>query len=196
MRRFLLAAAATAAIGSLAAPGVSAGQVPAQDSVTGFAATGLGRLAVDFTFDAHSGPSGENPGGTVRFDALLIDLGNLPVACLNVSGNLASMIALISVPSPAAPDGVLILVEDNDGAGQDDVAWTFLETVPTGCPVPIGVDNPIRSGDVTVTDAPKLPSSKDQCKDGGWKTYGLFKNQGDCVSFVATKERNLPPDGS
>jgi hypothetical protein len=31
----------------------------------------------------------------------------------------------------------------------------------------------------------KLPSSKDQCKSGGWKTYGVFKNQGDCVRFVA-----------
>jgi hypothetical protein len=27
---------------------------------------------------------------------------------------------------------------------------------------------------------------KDQCRNGGWKTFGVFKNQGDCVSFVAT----------
>jgi hypothetical protein len=33
---------------------------------------------------------------------------------------------------------------------------------------------------------PTLPTSKDQCKHGGWKAYGVFKNQGDCVSFVAT----------
>ena len=38
-------------------------------------------------------------------------------------------------------------------------------------------------------------TSKDQCKNGGWVTFGVFKNQGDCVSFVATGGAN-PPDGS
>ena len=33
---------------------------------------------------------------------------------------------------------------------------------------------------------PPMPSTKDDCKNGGWETYGVFKNQGDCVSFVAT----------
>jgi hypothetical protein len=35
---------------------------------------------------------------------------------------------------------------------------------------------------------------KDQCKNGGWLNYGVFKNQGDCVSFVATGGKN-PPAG-
>jgi hypothetical protein len=39
---------------------------------------------------------------------------------------------------------------------------------------------------------PRLPTSKDQCKNGGWRTYGVFKNQGDCVSFVATGGKNPP----
>jgi len=33
------------------------------------------------------------------------------------------------------------------------------------------------------------------CKNGGWQTYGIFKNQGDCVSYVATGGKN-PPAGS
>jgi hypothetical protein len=37
-----------------------------------------------------------------------------------------------------------------------------------------------------------LPETKEQCKDGGWQTYGIFKNQGDCVSFVATGGKNPP----
>ena len=44
-----------------------------------------------------------------------------------------------------------------------------------------------------------LPASKDQCKKGGWKTFinvktdqQIFKNQGDCVSFVASQGKNLP----
>jgi hypothetical protein len=39
---------------------------------------------------------------------------------------------------------------------------------------------------------PPLPTNKDQCKKGGWQSYGVFKNQGDCVSFVATGGKNLP----
>jgi len=32
-----------------------------------------------------------------------------------------------------------------------------------------------------------LPADKDECKKGGWMTFSpLFKNQGSCVSFVAT----------
>ena len=31
-----------------------------------------------------------------------------------------------------------------------------------------------------------LPTSKDQCMNGGWRNYPQFKNQGDCVSFVET----------
>jgi hypothetical protein len=46
-----------------------------------------------------------------------------------------------------------------------------------------------------VRDAPALPTSKDQCKNGGWQDFGIFKNQGDCVSFVETGGKN-PPDGS
>ena len=37
-------------------------------------------------------------------------------------------------------------------------------------------------------------TSKAQCRDGGWQSFG-FKNQGDCVSFVASGGKN-PPSGS
>ena len=39
---------------------------------------------------------------------------------------------------------------------------------------------------------PLLPTSKDECKKGGWQSFGVFKNQGDCVSFVATAGKNPP----
>lgn len=32
--------------------------------------------------------------------------------------------------------------------------------------------------------------SKELCQGAGWKRYGVFRNQGDCVSFVATDGRN------
>jgi hypothetical protein len=45
---------------------------------------------------------------------------------------------------------------------------------------------------VTPTATPSRPLTKDDCKDGGWQRYSSprFKNQGDCVSYVATGGRN------
>jgi hypothetical protein len=43
--------------------------------------------------------------------------------------------------------------------------------------------------DVTL---PARPTSKEQCKNGGWRNFPGFKNQGDCVSYVATHGRNGP----
>ena len=180
-------------LAAMVAPSAVA-QVPTQDSVTGTAATGFGRSFVEFTFDAHSGPSGENPTGTVAFHGPLVDFGPLDISCLRVSGNKASMI--VPAPEPnLVPPGIVVSVEDN-GPGQDSIGWQPLAALPSDCPLPSGVlGSTTISGDVTVTDAPALPTSKDQCKNGGWREFGLFKNQGDCVSFVATGGKN-PPAGS
>jgi hypothetical protein len=37
-----------------------------------------------------------------------------------------------------------------------------------------------------------MPTSKDECKNGGWREFGVFKNQGDCVAYIATAGRNGP----
>ena len=68
---------------------------------------------------------------------------------------------------------------------------TGTATVSIGGPVGSGPpnfsENFASSGVVQLT-------SKAQCRDGGWQSFG-FKNQGDCVSFVATGGKN-PPSGS
>jgi hypothetical protein len=47
--------------------------------------------------------------------------------------------------------------------------------------------------DVAVTSRQAFPTTKEQCKNDGWRSFGTsFKNQGDCVSFVATNGRNEP----
>ena len=169
----------------------AAAQTAAQDSVTGTAATGFGRGFVEFTFDVHSGPSGEHPTGTVAFHGPFLDFGPLDISCLQVSANKASMIVLAPEPN-LFPPGILVSVEDN-GPGQDSIGSRPLAALPSDCPVSSGPPGAATvSGDVTVTDAPALPSSKDQCKNGGWRSYGVFKTQGDCVGFVATKGKNPP----
>ncbi len=46
---------------------------------------------------------------------------------------------------------------------------------------------------IKVEAAAPSPTNQDQCKKDGWKSFGtLFKNQGDCVSFVASKGKNQP----
>jgi hypothetical protein len=40
------------------------------------------------------------------------------------------------------------------------------------------------------------PITKHNCKNGGWKAWPVFKNQGDCVSYVATGGKNTPARGS
>ncbi len=33
-------------------------------------------------------------------------------------------------------------------------------------------------------------ATKDDCMNGHWTQFGVFKNQGDCVSYIATHGRN------
>jgi hypothetical protein len=76
-------------------------------------------------------------------------------------------------------------------------------TPPSGSTFPIGKttvscaatdetgNKATKSFNVTV----RLPVSKNECKNGGWRNFGtVFRNQGDCVSFVATNGKN-PPGG-
>lgn len=49
---------------------------------------------------------------------------------------------------------------------------------------------------IVVPPPTPAPTSVDQCKKGGWEQYGVFKNQGDCVSYVATDGRNQPALGT
>jgi hypothetical protein len=155
-------------------------QAPTQDSVTG---SGVAQAGTAFTFeiDAHSGPSGENPTGHVRFWS--VDSGTLffegPVTCLEVTGNFA----LLTVDSPQYQEIGLEVTDSPSG----DLIRGIPTGVPTCSPLGIAVDFVVTAGDVVVADAQPLPTSKDQCKNGGWRSYPGFKNQGDCVSFVAGK---------
>jgi hypothetical protein len=81
----------------------------------------------------------------------------------------------------------------------DEVNETVILTLAAGTGYQIGSSN---DDTVTIADndgagTPPVgarPTSKDQCKRGGWQTFGVFKNQGDCVSWVATGGSN-PPAG-
>jgi hypothetical protein len=157
---------------------------PAQDSVTGTASSGEAREFVGFTFDAHSGPSGENPTGTVTFDTFFTTPHALDVVCLGVSGSRATIIVRAPAGS-GGPAGLSISVRDGGPGATDGLEWHPLSALPPDCPAPDPGLPVVEHGDLVVVDAPALPTSKEQCKKGGWRLFG-FKNQGACVSFVAT----------
>ncbi len=37
---------------------------------------------------------------------------------------------------------------------------------------------------VSIAVSDPMPTDDNQCKNGGWRNFGVFKNQGDCVSYV------------
>jgi hypothetical protein len=153
---------------ALALPAVSGAQTPTQDSVSGSGNSNCGLLEVS----AQSGPSGENPTG--QFSCATLFSG--PVTCLNVQGN----VALLTVQDSVIGAGIAVRITDNGPSGADRV-----EAIPgPGCAEPKpSYDDLFFTGDITVVDAPPLPTAKYQCKNGGWKPFG-FKNQGQCIAFV------------
>jgi hypothetical protein len=191
MRLRMLFVAAAIGIGmALASPGVSGAQVATQDSVTG----GGRIVGASFGVDARSGPSGENPTGTVivRSSILLGFRVEGPVTCLNVTGNRAVIGFANTLGDAFLGAGGFIEVTDGtpDTFTSRRIASGDSLTI---CPPPLGIGgSTLGEGDIVVVDAPALPTSKDQCKNGGWRSFGVFKNQGDCVSFVADKGKNPP----
>ena len=163
--------------------GAASAQAPVGDSVTGSGTTGnfFGR----FEIDVRSGPTGQ-----ASFSSGVIGPIDGPATCLVVSGNVATF----NLQTPQF--GVVTFeVVDNAGTGQPDT----IEGRATGMgdgrsatdcsPLTTGLSEVVIEGDITVVDAPPLPTSKDQCKNDGWRSFG-FENQGACVSFVATGGKN------
>ena len=193
--------AAAILVAALVVPSASTAALPApqpmQDSVVG-QATILSQFR-GLTVDAHSDADGSNPSGVAGAGARSTYSVSGHVTCMTVLGNRATVgFAVDEGFSVNGGLGHLIFVEDNGtpGAGRDLANDVEAGVPPTSCPSPTDEDlvpfpfipirpQPIEAGDITVVDAQPLPTSKDQCKNGGWRQYG-FLNQGQCVRFVAT----------
>jgi hypothetical protein len=202
----LLWAVAALAITAAVAPALASAQSPTEDSavVRGFEP---GTLLADI--DVRSGPSGESPSGPVEFHfgGGLGPTYTATVTCLAVSGNTAviGFVGRLRFFGTDEPVAGLIRVTDagGPGSGQDIFEGPGAENAgPPTNPLPDCASFPpgtpaynlfsFAPDDIVVTDAKPLPTSKDQCKHGGWKTYGIFRNQGDCVNYVATGGKNQP----
>jgi hypothetical protein len=169
--------------------------------------------------DVESGPAGESPSGTLVLDEQGSTPGGSSrtethATCLSVTGRVA-IIGVTGVHSHFGATGFvvpiagLVRVVDaggpNSGADTIQVAFTLGSESdpplpgPTSCssfpgpfPTSLFPDFTNRTGDLVVTDTRPLPTTKAQCQNGGWRTFGVFKNQGECVSFVATEGKKPP----
>ena len=187
MRNITVAIVVGLAVGTAVTPAQAA--PPTQDSVQGNVTTigtdVAGFESATYAIDASSGPSGETPSGTVRATS---PIGTFffegTVTCLSISDN----IALLNLQT--GNFGLLALrLTDNAGTGVGDLVEATLTTrSPTECSTPeasyIRHDR-VTAGDIVIHDAAPLPSSKEQCRNGGWRNFGpMFKNQGQCVAYV------------
>jgi hypothetical protein len=186
-------------------PGVADAQPAArqQSAVSSFFL--IAQIDLFGNFNAVSDPGGANPSGQVQYHVGggLGPTVGAGVTCLSVSGNTAVIGfqgTRFPFEAPPAPvSGELVVTDDGPAAflpGPPSLDTAAIServpsTSPPNCSAPGPVNGPFRVfGDIIVTAA--LPASKEECKNGLWRDFGVFKNQGDCVGFVATGGRNAP----
>jgi hypothetical protein len=174
--------------------------------VTGSSAASFVKLNIT----AQSGTSGQNASGTVSFGVPIQDPrpGVVPfagsVTCLSVTGPDrgagapgSPATAVLNFQDTTGPfSGSVLTLElvDNGGNGADiigaSVPFVNPPRSPTDCSPLVGAPSEnLTNGRATVFDAPLLPSTKAQCKHGGWRNYSQFKSQGQCVAFVREQAR-------
>jgi hypothetical protein len=186
--------------------GDSAGD--AADGVDDNPGSGGSADAVDNWWGCNAGPN--QPGcsmavGDVTYDPWLV-LGISASPSTLPAGSSSTITADVTHDSAGndtsasgtIPDGTTIVFTTDFGLLSAPAAGTVggkaSVTLTSPAPGTANVSATLDSQTVstTVTFTPNLPTSAAQCKNGGWQSFGKFKNQGDCVSYVATGGRNRP----
>jgi hypothetical protein len=184
--RQLIGFAASAALLALAGSASATPPPPPsfQDSVV---ESGSGGLFSSVEVNIVSGPSGENPTGTVA----AVYTGTDPpttftatsVICLSVTGNQATFVVALA-PGTGSNFGKVTVVDNGTpGAGLDTSQVEGTLTQPDCSPLETTGPLALGAGDIAVHDGSLPPTFMDQCKNGGWATLG-FRNQGQCVAYV------------
>jgi len=125
-------------------------------------------------------------GGTYTINEIRLLKGNnsftnITAVAVQIGGTTISV-----TPTPIGGDPLSVLI---------DVRGTALAALPTnqlvlknfsasffGSPIDqFGIGEVVVDGSEVVLS----PTTKDQCKNGGWQTFG-FNNEGQCIQFVNT----------
>jgi hypothetical protein len=181
VRWSLLLVAGAAAL-ALASP--AGAQAPAGDSVVGagtarFFTPYLAGLTTSFAIDVRSGPTGENPVGSLN---LIIGFDDPTCLAIRSGGGQVADEAAINFRNTFT--GARVVVRIAGGTSGPRIIGASTASSATDCEfvAPVSAAEVIE-GSITIVDAPPLPTSKEQCKQGGWRAFG-FRNQGDCVTSL------------
>jgi hypothetical protein len=164
---------------------------PAQDSVTGSGTFGFfspGDCCFPFAINVRSGPSGEQPSGQVT---LLVSFGAPSCLAVRGPGGPPTGRAAMNLLNPITGQRVILQIDETE---LGDLISFSAASSPNDCAFRVGpAQGAVASGDIVIADAPPMPTSTEQCKNGGWRSFPDFTNQGSCVSFVATGGKSSPP---
>jgi hypothetical protein len=181
-----------AVVAALALAAPAAAQAPG-DSVVGagtarFVTPDLFGLTVPFSIDVRSGPNGESPVGSLQ---LFIRFDDPTCLAIRSGGGQVADEAAINFRNTLT--GGRVIVRITGGTSGPRIIALSGASSPTDCAfVPPLSAAEVIDGDIAIVDAPPLPTSKDECKQDGWRAFGAFRNQGDCVNFVATAGERVP----
>lgn len=128
-------------------------------------------------------------------------IGNTYTVAFLLSGNPAGPPSTKTLEVSATGGTTGLFTHDTTGTDLTSMVWaphtytffaTSANTTLTFVSTTAGAFGPAIDGVVVTEDA----AVKDDCKNGGWESMldtsgNSFKNQGDCVSFFATKGKNL-----
>lgn len=146
--------------------------------------------SVGLTVEIRNVTAGGVPGGTVLGSDTIA-----PGAVPPVGSPLAFVSASFSPPAPVTAGVQYAIVAYTGGA--DRYAWGFDTSGPYagGQPFaslasPPGAWTAIAGDHAFKTFVVTGPTSKAQCKNGGWRSFGsMFKNQGECVRLFEEDEQ-------
>jgi hypothetical protein len=149
---------------------------------------------VRMTIKALSGPTQENPTGTVEFTRPSGEKLTGRVTCVSVKGAMATVGVRFERALPGGQPAALIDVLDysnTDVLIPDRVAIDPTSAVPSQCPFPVHMTafRETTNSTFTVLRAPPLLTTKAQCRQGGWQQYGIFANQRECMAYVKEQAR-------
>jgi choice-of-anchor C domain-containing protein len=128
-------------------------------------------------------------------------IGNTYTVAFLLSGNPAGPPSLKTLEVSATGGTTGLYSHDTTGSDLTSMVWsaetyTFLATsASTTITFQSTTSGPYGPALDAVVVSETVPT-KDECKDGGWQSMidnagNSFKNQGDCVSYFATKGKNL-----
>jgi choice-of-anchor C domain-containing protein len=187
------------------------------DGGSGFQQLNAPNASIDgWTVDAGSvdwiGTYWPAPEGSMSIDMSGVNAGTLSQTFDTTIGNTYTVSFLLS-GNPAGPPSVKTLdvsatggtvgnyTHDTTGTDLTSMVWTpqtyeFLATSATTTLSFISTTAGAFGPAIDAVAVTEFIPGKDDCKNDGWQTMidtagNSFKNQGDCVSFFATKGKNL-----